>query len=123
MAIHVRRKKHTTPRFKPDMWGRTPVPQGVVLYDGAVTITDGNPVPIELDAPFVLGATVAITLNDVELSGEVAEEAEGVIGVIISLQADTLTIVTVEGTGSFFQAGGEPAVLGENSLKIVQYES
>ena len=93
---------------------------GTVLFDGVVTITGDDPVPIVLESPFVLGAAITVTLNGEIFSGTVESPSEGVIGVKADFGEYNAQVVTVSDQGSFFAATGPPAVIGENSVKIVQ---
>lgn len=105
-------------------WGAEgSAPSGEVLFDGTVTLESFEaPVPIELDSPLILGASVSIELNGAQGSGSVEQIEEGVIGVTIRFGEETVQIVTASGQGTFFFASEEPAVIGDNSLKIVQSE-
>lgn len=92
-----------------------------MLFDGTVTLTGPEPVPIELESPLIVGATLNVTVNGETFSGDVEEITEGVIGMAITVGEGTLTVATMNGN-SFFQMGLAPSVIGENSVKIVQSE-
>ena len=126
MATTIRRKRHTTPRFKPDMWGRTPVPQGVVLYDGALTMAydsdqhayggtfDASEHKEDWESEF----DAVVTLNDNQFEGQFsmgqmyfAVGGEMVGGLVVD--NDTATVFALEGY----------ATEGENTLTILKKES
>ena len=126
MAIHVRRKKHTTPRFKPDMWGRVPADQGTVLYDGSVTMT------LEGEEPYqYLSGTVSFddtveafkwtTLYfDDGVYSNMATEDDGTIYANFYTE-DNDAFASVYDTGEI--QSDEPMMsAGDHAVKIVQEE-
>lgn len=119
MAIHVRRKRNVTPRFKPDMWGRDPGGEGEVLYDGTVTLDEYGEGTITLDEPMSPGHVVTLTYDGQDHEGIVKSSRDGIELVVMWGENASFTI---DQNGVYMYGDDGNPITGDVSIKLVQGE-
>lgn len=126
MAIHVRRKRNVTPRFKPDMWGRDPGSEGEVLFEGTLELEEAEG-SVALDSPMVAGKMLAITLDGQTVTAETVDYEGAVVASFPSINFEgavrnmSIAMPPGEETAYIEFENVEPQLVGgEYSLKIVQ---
>lgn len=119
----VRRKRNSTLRFKPDLWGRVPAEDGV-LFDGTISLTDTGGgtllgTPVGALAPQV-GVTYDITINGTTKQGTAQGAGDDAV-----IQVGTAGDVIMYGSNSgtvMFMCTSNYGEAGDNTLTVAESE-